>query len=152
MTDTKHPLDTPWHGTPVAQPADWDGDTETLVYRGGFHYRDYSVTRWDYGRNRRDANYDIIQYRRKSDALPEPTWGYKIADNKAGPLRGATGWESYNRTRTAFARYIEAHEPAPVDPDEALAERIYRDWLSSSADLSFKVFILRAIKAAREQS
>ena len=149
MTDTKHHLDTPWHGGD-APPSNWDGDTTTLVYLGGTNTY-YSSNLWNYARNGRCSPYDIVQYRRKPDALPELTWGYDRADELADNVLGS--WVEPVRLRAAFARYIEAHEPAPGDPDEALADRVVRQWCRQIGWMrapEHEDLALRAIKAARE--
>ena len=83
----------------------------------------------------------------------KPTWGYDRMNELVNDVLGDDAWPV--RMRIAFVRYIEAHEKPPVDPDEALANRVYEEWAKGRTGVNKAVatdLALRAIKAAREQS
>ena len=66
---------------------------------------------------------DDTFYREQQQASAEvPEWAL---DKASKLLRSENpSWTMWDRHLTAFARYIAAHEPAPVDPLDALRDSI----------------------------
>lgn len=131
-----------WPGGESA-PGDWDGGP-VLLWNGldkGFGGD------WRHGA-RVPPSTEIIGYRRKIDPtiaelkLPNPVSEWSLA--RVRELSGASAIEY------AFARYIQAHEQPPVDPDVLAVREILATWCGSPVGSRATKGVLTRVDAARQ--
>jgi hypothetical protein len=106
-----------WPGGDEA-PGDWDQTRGVLLRNGSIHF---DPIRWEHDPRKGNPDRDIIGYPKRTEQPAEvvgdaPDWAVeRVRQIDDG---------NHIHLRNAFARYIAAHEEAPVDPDLLLAREI----------------------------